>query len=398
MLPSTHERAQEPSFVVFSDDWGEHPSSCQHLFRHIAKTHSVLWVNTIGMRCPMLTGRDLRKILRKVSKMLWRTRRGSRQDTPLRLSVLQPPMFPYSAIPAVRNINRRCVTKVILRRMLEMNIVAPVVISTVPNACDYVDLPQRASVIYYCVDDFAQWPGLDHELVQQMEDQLIDKTDIFVATSAKLYQRLLRCGKPTHLLTHGVDMDRFSVRTPEEHTSLAGIHRPRVGYFGLFDERSDQGLLGAVASLMRDVSFVITGPIATTISTLQNHSNVHFTGPVAYSELPAIIAGLDVLYIPYVVNTFTDSISPLKLKEYLATARPIISTPIAEAKRQSQYVTIASTADEWQAAIRGLLHVDPAARRELMSRVMAHESWADKAASFLSICSHAGSPRDMAEE
>src|SRR6478752_5472480 len=92
------------SFIVFSDDWGEHPSSCQHLFRELIGDHAVLWVNTIGMRSPSLTFEDFRKALRKIAKMFRRgappaDREWQSQPQP---RVCQPFMLPFSAIGLVR--------------------------------------------------------------------------------------------------------------------------------------------------------------------------------------------------------------------------------------------------------------------------------------------------------
>jgi glycosyltransferase involved in cell wall biosynthesis len=299
-------------------------------------------------------------------------------------------MLPYNSIPFVREFNRYSVSRTVKRMTHELGMVHPILVSTVPNACDYVSLLEPARVIYYCVDDFAQWPGLDQDLIRNMEEQLIGKADVLVATSQNLFQKLATSGKSTHLLTHGVDLSLFTREAPMEHECLAGIPRPRAGYFGLFDERSDQSVIAGVASHMKDFSFVITGPVATDVATLRAHSNIYFTGSVPYADLPAIIKGFDVLFIPYVVNGFTDSISPLKLKEYLVTGKPVITTPMAETILQGQYLTIASTVDEWKAALHSALSVDIAARRQSIVEVMAGESWEKKAQRFLNICTNSG--------
>jgi glycosyltransferase involved in cell wall biosynthesis len=377
----------EPPFVVFSDDWGEHPSSCQHIFRKMAARHPVLWINTIGMRRPTLTWSDLRKAQLKVSKML-RTSyaREPGETAGLRIHVRQPAMLPFSSSRAIRRINRRLVLSAVHRATEELHIESPVVVSTVPNACDFVGALHARRIVYYCVDDFTQWPGLEHELVRAMERELIARADVLVATSEDLYRRLSGSDKPVHLLTHGVDLDLFSHDAATEHECLAGIPKPRAGYFGLFDERSDQSLIAALAGRMPDFSFVFTGPVATPATALSRHPNVHFTGPLPYAQLPALAKGLDVLFIPYVVNEFTATISPLKLNEYLVTGKPIVSTPIREAHTRSAYLSVAATAEEWERALRAALQSDSAARRRAILPVMESESWASKAQSLLTLC------------
>jgi glycosyltransferase involved in cell wall biosynthesis len=380
---------ESPSFVVFSDDWGVHPSSCQHLFRQIATRHRVLWVNTIGMRNPTLTWADARKALMKVSRMFGQTTASGKAGfgNP-ELDVCQPVMLPLSGLGPVRRFNRHSVVAAVrgLARVLGMD--RPVIVSTVPNACDYIDSLDRSRVVYYCVDDFAQWPGLQHDLVREMEDRLVAQADVLVATADKLYRRLAATGKPTHLLSHGVDLALFGHPAHDEHPCLAGIPRPRAGYFGLFDERSDRGLLSDLASQMKDFSFVLTGPVAVDVAGLAAQPNVRFTGPVDYDQLPKLIAGLDVLILPYVVSEFTATISPLKMKEYLATGIPVVSSPIGEAKVMREHVTIAETAGDWRVALRAALSENKDERRRRMFEVLRGETWATKADVFLSLCGY----------
>ena len=375
------------SFIVFSDDWGAHPSSCQHLFRQIARDHAVLWVNTIGMRRPKLSLADLKKVFRKLA----RTIRGSRgkpiaEGTVLRLRVCQPFMLPYSSISLIRLFNAYSVRRTVRRVAHEMGLKQPALVSTVPNACDYAGHLDEGRVVYYCVDDFTQWPGLEHDLVAKMETQLISRANELVATSRQLFRKLEKNGKPTYLLTHGVDLNLFARKVDEEHPCLAGIPKPRAGYFGLFDERSDQNVIAAVASQMPDFSFVFTGPIATDTKALNSFPNIFFTGPIPYQDLPSLVSGLDVLFIPYLVNEFTASISPLKLKEYLTTGKPVIATPMAETILLEEYLTIVRTTQEWKAGLSAALSVDIPARQKAIRAMMAGESWTRKAAAFVQIC------------
>lgn len=388
-MAEVQEQAQleSPPFVVFSDDWGVHPSSCQHLFRHIAARHRVLWVNTIGMRNPTLTWADARKALMKVSRMFGRARSpGKRSYGNPEVDVCQPAMLPFSGLGPIRHFNRHSVVAAVRGRVRALGMDRPVIVSTVPNACDYIDHLDRSRVVYYCVDDFAQWPGLQHGLVREMEDRIVAQSDVLVATSEKLYRRLAATGKPTHLLSHGVDLALFGHPAHEEHPCLAGIPRPRAGYFGLFDERSDLGLLADLASQMKDFSFVLTGPVAVDVAGLAALPNIRFTGPVDYGELPTLIAGLDVLILPYVVSEFTATISPLKMKEYLATGIPVVSSPIAEARVMREHVTIAETPDDWRIALRAVLAENKDERRQRMSEVLRAETWPTKADAFLYLC------------
>jgi glycosyltransferase involved in cell wall biosynthesis len=219
-----------------------------------------------------------------------------------------------------------------------------------------------------------------------MEKKLISRSTELVATSRQLFRKLEKIGKPTYLLTHGVDLNLFAGKTGAEHPCLAGIPKPRAGYFGLFDERSDQNVIAAVASQMPEFSFVFTGPTAIDAKALKRFPNIFFTGPVPYTDLPSLVSGLDVLFIPYLVNEFTESISPLKLKEYLVTGKPVIATPMAETILLEEYLTIVRTTQDWKVGLSAALSADISARQKAIREMMAGESWARKAAAFVQIC------------
>src|ERR1022692_3759480 len=104
VIPS--KQAATRCFIVFSDDWGVHPSSSQHLFRELALDHSTLWVNTVGMRRPSLSWADLKKARSKLIRWLGGPRVPARANgANLRLRVIQPFMLPYASIGAIRWIN-----------------------------------------------------------------------------------------------------------------------------------------------------------------------------------------------------------------------------------------------------------------------------------------------------
>lgn len=375
------------SFLVFSDDWGEHPSSCQHLFQYIGEKYPVLWINTVGMRSPKPTMTDLGKSIKKLRKMIFGAGKNSfHHNKSGNVIVYQPPMVPLPRMPGARVLNRVTVTSGVRKRLYRLGMGSPILVSTVPNACDYVGRCGEQRVVYYCVDDFSAWPGLDHDLVEKMEQKLIGKTDVFVATSHKLYEKLAEHGKPAHLLNHGVDLEFFRKEPDKEHIVLQQIPRPRVGYFGLFDQRSDQNLLSQVAKQMSDVSFVITGRVEIDVGRLKVLPNVFFTGRVPYSELPAVIKGWDACILPYSVNDLSEAITPLKLKEYLASGKPVVSTPIPEATRLVSLVNIAETSERWVEAIRCSLKEQSSEIKNQRRSFLVQESWVQKAAQFLEMC------------
>ena len=378
--------ARKPDFLVFSDDWGEHPSSCQHIFRHIAKDHRVLWVNTIGMRNPTLSWTDARKVIVKVSKMFNNRRERATEVKYEDITVCQPLMLPGSRSRAVRAFNARSVTGKVRSLLDRLDMREPIVVATVPNASEYPELLSGRKLIYYCVDDFSLWPGLEADVVCDMEAQLIERSDSIIAVSDTLYHRLVKSGKQTYLLTHGVDLEMFSTAVESELPLLKEIPKPRVGFFGLIDGRMNWDLLIPLASRMPEISFVFAGPVDVTAGALPRIRNFHYIGKINYRELPRFIAGLGVLMLPYRTGELSEAISPLKLKEYIATGKQVVSTPIAEARRWSNLVCNAATVSEWVAVLSGAADRLPNLQRTPADSWLLRESWGNKAREFLEIC------------
>ena len=375
-----------PDFIVFSDDWGEHPSSCQHIFRHIAKDHRVLWVNTIGMRNPTFSWTDARKVFIKVSKMFGKAREPVAPSRDRNITVCQPFMLPSSRSRAVRAFNARSVTRTVSAMMASLGMDAPIFVTTVPNASEYQELLHGRKVVYYCVDDFSLWPGLDADMVREMEARLIARADCLIAVSDTLFQRLSRSGKPTRLLTHGVDLEMFSTAAVSELPCLSNIPKPRVGFFGLIDGRMDWELLIPLAKRMPEVSFVFAGPVDASAGELPRVENMHFVGRVAYRKLPEFVAGLESLMLPYRTGALAEALSPLKLKEYLATGRPIVISPIGEARRWAGAMSIAATVEEWSDALRSVGRGGNPTEHSRATIDLSRDSWEQKSLEFQEMC------------
>lgn len=292
-------------------------------------------------------------------------------------------MLPYAGLRIVRETNRRSVVRAVRSTLDQLGLSSPIVVTTVPNAADVVGAIGGARIVYYCVDDFAHWPGLESDRVRRMEDRLICEADLFVATSQKLLERLRASGKPSYLLEHGVDVDFFATEAEAEHRVLAPIPKPRVGYIGLIDERMDQDLLNDIASRLNQLAFVLAGPVVTDVRQLRRLGNVYFTGAIPYRELPSLIKGFATLLLPYVCNTLSESISPLKYKEYLATGKPVVSTPLREISAMTAQVLVGRCAGEIAAILDHTLSCDPASRPR---QYLAQDDWKFKARDFVDMC------------
>lgn len=363
-------------FLVFSDDWGRHPFSCQHIMQHFLPHNRVLWVNTIGMRLPRFTMYDCKRAMGKLKS--WITTHD-REVLPRGLHVISPVMIPLSPIAAVRSFNSRSVVSAVERSMRDLGMENPILLATLPMASDYAGKVGESMVIYYCVDDFANWPDMNAgPMIFAMEDALLDQADLVVAVSEHLLgTRAARKGV-TRLLTHGVDVDHFSQARIERRPSeiLASLPRPLIGFFGLLDNRMDWALVQAILEQRPDWSLVFIGNAQVPLDRFSAYKNFIHVPAVPYANLPRHAAGFDVAVLPYVVNLTTAGINPLKLKEYLALGLPVVTTPLPGVMEFDDCLHIASGPEAFMKAVESAL-----AEGENLAGLarLTGESWSEKA-------------------
>lgn len=368
-------------FIVFSDDWGRHPFSCQHIMKHFLPGNRLLWVNTIGMRTPRLSLYDIKRSFEKVASWIRPNASASPEPLPHNLRILSPVMIPYNTISAVRFFNRESVVRSVQKAMRDWGFTKPVLLTTQPLASDYVGRFGERLVVYYCVDDFTVWPGMNQpELVRGMEDSLLARSDLVTAVSDSLCASRSNGRTPTRLLTHGVDVEHFrqAAQPLPRPEALRGLGGPIIGFFGLIDSHFDRELTAALLDARPGWQIVCIGTRRIDLGELEKRPNFHWLPPVPYAELPSYAAAFDVAVIPYKVNEHTQTASPLKLREYIATGKPVVTTPMADVFRFQNHIAIAGTDREFIAAIEKALASPPVP--EAQEQALAGESWKDKAA------------------
>lgn len=372
------------NIAVFSDDWGRHPSSCQHLIKQLLPHNQVLWVNTIGMRSPQFSASDVKRSLEIMRGWLKKSDKLAGKALPDNLTIISPVMIPYNNVPGVRTLNRYLVKKALGRVVVEKGMKDLVVMTTFPCTCDYVGDLQESLYVYYCVDDFVNWPGVNLHLIKSMEEKLLDRCDLVMATAEELGKAKTRGTKPVHLLLHGVDFSRFNVTVDRSliPQAMKGIASPIIGFFGALSSWLDFDLLASIAKERPDWSFVFIGPVDTDISSIRTIPNVHLVGRVDYELLPLYAACFDVGIIPFKVNELTKSVNPLKLLEYLSVGIPVVSTFMPEVLKYSDVVRIAHDKQEFLQALNQSLQDTSQERRQARIEKARAHSWQSVAEHF----------------
>jgi len=178
--------------LVFSDDWGRHPSSCQHLIQRLLARHSVVWVNTIGTRVPSLNLSTLRRGFEKITQWSVSAQQGRHKSKNPR--VLQPRMWPWFRHSHDRWLNQKLLVRAI-EPVLQSAHEPAFAVTTIPIVADLLGRLSVDRWTYYCVDDFSVWPGLDQRTMARMEGDLLQCCDDVIAVSDKLVDRLAAQGR-----------------------------------------------------------------------------------------------------------------------------------------------------------------------------------------------------------
>jgi len=216
--------------------------------------------------------------------------------------------------------------------------------------------------VYDAMDELSKFKFAPTHLLD-LEQELIDRADIVFTGGSSLYEAKKHRHHSVHCFPSSVDRAHFcKARSRQfEPGDQEDLPRPRLGFYGVIDERFDTALLDEVARIRPDWSFVMVGPVVKiSEDELPKRHNIHYLGAKTYAELPAYLSGWDVALMPFAMNESTQFISPTKTPEYLAGGKPVVSTPIKDVVRhygQLEGVKIASTQEEFVAACEAALEL-----------------------------------------
>jgi len=216
--------------------------------------------------------------------------------------------------------------------------------------------------VYDAMDELSKFRFAPAHLLD-MEQELIDRADVVFTGGSSLYEAKKDRHDSVYCFPSSVDRTHFAkaragLFDPADQEELP---KPRLGFYGVIDERFDTELLAKVAEIRPNWSFVMVGPVVKiSEDELPKRPNIHYLGGKTYAQLPAYLSGWDVALMPFAMNESTQFISPTKTPEYLAGGKPVVSTPVRDVVRhygQLEGVKIASTPDEFVAACERALEL-----------------------------------------
>jgi glycosyltransferase involved in cell wall biosynthesis len=242
-------------------------------------------------------------------------------------------------------------------------------------------------VVYDCMDDLASFADGTEDM-REKEDRLLSSADVVTTGGHSMYLARKDRHPRVHAFPSGVEIEHYrSVRDPDlrEHPALAQIPHPRLGYFGVLDERIDWQLIETVALERPAWHWTLVGPTAKVDpGTLPTAPNIHYLGKQQYADLPAFLKGFDIATMPFALNRSTKFISPTKTLEYLAGGKPVISSSVPDVVAfYDKIVHLADGPAAWIATISRMLSLPESERRERAERaqaVLAKSTWDNIAA------------------
>ncbi|HET7710187.1 MAG TPA: glycosyltransferase [Sphingomicrobium sp.] len=238
-------------------------------------------------------------------------------------------------------------------------------------------------VVFDAMDELSKFRFAPPRLLD-LEQELIDRADLIFTGGSSLYEAKKDRHPSVHCFPSSVDRAHFAKAraVQDDPADQKDLPRPRLGFYGVIDERFDIELLDKAAEQRLDWQFVMVGPVVKiSEDELPRRPNIHYLGPKSYAELPRYLSGWDVALMPFAMNESTEFISPTKTPEYLAGGRPVVSTPVRDVVRHYghlQGVRIAADADRFVAACDELLQTVRAGQGDWLAEadlLLSATSW-----------------------
>jgi len=367
---------KDRNIILFSsDDWDSGlKTSKYHVAVRLARENRVLFVNSIGFRTPNATSGDIQRVLHKI-RMFFR----GYQTVNHNLFVYTPLILPFYNSVIVRYINHWILVLSIkfVKSMLHLS--NPMLWIFTPNMVNMIGHLNEAEIIYYCVDNQSAHKDVNSKMLDEMEHKLLKKADIVIACSKELSKTREKINPNTYYIPHGVDWDLFRKALDENlqiADDIAPIRKPIIGFYGFVSyDWVDFDLLKKIAMKHTEWSIVLIGKSSVDLRELIMLGNIYYLGVKKFEDLPMYSKAFDVAIIPFNINELTLNSNPLKLLEYLASGKPVVSTRIPEVTKYGNMVKIADTSEEFISAIEQCLKENSTAEMYKRSDSVKTESW-----------------------
>jgi teichuronic acid biosynthesis glycosyltransferase TuaC len=365
-----------------SDDWDSGLKTSKfHLAIRLAKTNRVVFIESIGLRSPKAGKRDLKKIFYKTGKWLKGLRRINEN-----LFVFTPLVLPWHSNKFAKLINPFLLRMQMTYIKNRMNMKDPVYWTFLPNTVNLLRAHSKR-LVYYCVDNMSAFEGVDQPAIRKMDDDLTQLANVVFAVSQPIYKDKKILNGNTYYIPHGVNYEHFANGANNDKPALlSGIPSPIIGFYGLISrDWVDFDLVSRIAKAHPEWSVVMIGKIDAQAKDLPAAKNIYYLRPIAYDDLPSYGKHFDVAMIPFNINELTLCSNPLKLYEYFAMGKPVVSVDLPEIRHLDGMVRIAKDHDQFVECIETCLKGDGAEIIAKRIEFARNNSWDRKVEEILAI-------------
>lgn len=287
--------------------------------------------------------------------------------------VIRPHLPPNLDADAIATVQRTLIDEL----MVNYSITAPILWYYTPMALSFTNHLQPLAVVYDCMDELSAFRGAP-QCLRDREQELFQAADLVFTGGQSLYEVKRHQHPHAYAFPSSIDAAHFNQarQVTLDPADQANIPHPRLGFYGVIDERMDLELLAGIATARPDWHLVIVGPVVKIDSaSLPAQPNIHYLGGKSYQELPQYLAGWDVAMMPFARNESTRFISPTKTPEYLAAAKPVVSTSIQDVVCPYGEKGLVYIADTVEAFV--------AAAESAMAQVESNQDWLQQVDDFL---------------
>jgi glycosyltransferase involved in cell wall biosynthesis len=368
--------------VYFGNDWdAENRTSSHQIAMQLNLRCRLIYIECPGLRRPSSSSRDLRKIFAKIAKSF----KGVRVAGDMSVYTLFQLPFHGSAI--ARKFNRRVVAWQVRRILRLLKTQAPILWFVVPHLSYLPDAFPQCFTVYYCVDKYAALPGVDAAAVAEMDLTMTMRAGAVFVASERLFEEKRELRPDCVFSPHGVAFEHFSraaTRTASPRPAdLPPWPGPVVGFFGLLESWIDLELIAYMAERHPNWMILLIGHQAVNVDVLRQFTNVVMIGRKRFADLPEYGRYFDVAILPYRLTDQVIFSNPIKLREYLAMGKPVVSVRFPHAEAFASIVYLADGHAEFAAQVERALREDSAdAVHRRMASVQSY-TWAARAETAL---------------
>ena len=390
MVDAKPTQLRDETIIYFGpEDWDGLWRSRHQLMSRLAHHNKVIYVDPAKLLRPVL-----REFFRNGGKIIAQSTSCATKDESGVLVFHSPWWLPLTGRRPFRQISVWLYLKFLARVCKLQKDCSPIVWLSRPTMSDFIGRLNEKLSIYHVVDEYAAYTGVDaktREWLNILEQLTMSRVDLVVVVTPALLKKKAPHNPNTYLVPNAVNFAAYAEGNHEIPKDMAGIPKPIIGFTGLFSARLDLGLIQQAAKSKPDWSFVFIGAIDDAectgqLSDLRRLANVHFLGSKPLDSLPCYLRNFDICTIPYAGNMSAEHASPLKLYEYAAVSRPIVTTDFPAARDFEGNLQIINSVGEYISACEQSLQMSRSDRRLVQNRnFAAKNTWEDRVAQISEI-------------